>query len=289
MHHSNATLTPRRNGREQQAKEWSDATRQLKKAYNEILWDDAEKLYRDNETEAGEKLYPQDGNSLALLYGLTQSEEQGAALSKALVRNWNDIGPVTPELPDTISAFISSVEVIAHYAAGQAQTSLDLMRRTWGYMLDSPLMTGTTLVEGMSANGSLAYRSMRSYNYDSAYTSLSHSWSTGPTQALSFKAVGLEIVGWKKWTFRPQPGDLASLRTGYSSPMGPYEAVVNVESHEGAQGRSLEATITTPKGTEGTIVLPFRCNSVTVDGLPYSEGRPVSGGGEKKIVGLGCD
>ena len=278
-----------RNDREEQAKEWSDASTQLKMAYNEILWDDVAKLYRDNETEAGAKLYPQDGNSLALLYGLTQSEEQGVALSKALVRNWNDIGPVTPELPDTISAFISSVEVIAHYAAGQAQTSLDLMRRTWGYMLESPLMSGTTLVEGMSANGSLAYRSMRSYNYDSAYTSLSHSWSTGPTQALSFKAVGLEIIGWKKWAFRPQPGDLASLRTGYASPIGRYEAVVSVASHKDAQGRSLDATITTPQGTEGTIVLPFPCKSVTVDGLPYSDRKPVAGGAEMKIVGRECD
>lgn len=278
-----------RNGREKQAKEWSDASARIKKAFNDILWDDSEKLYRDNETEAGAKLYPQDGNSLALLYGLTQSKEQGIALSKALVRNWNDIGPVTPELPDTISTFISSVEVLAHYAAGQAQTSLDLMRRTWGYMLDSPLMTGTTLIEGMSANGSLAYRSMRSYNYDSAYTSLSHSWSTGPTQALSFKAVGLEIVGWKQWSFRPQPGDLTNLRTGYSSPMGQYEAVVKVESHKGIMGCSLEAEITTPSGTRGTIDLPFRCKSVTVNGRPYPERDPVSGGELQKIVARECD
>ena len=220
---------------------------------------------------------------------MPQNKEQGIALSNALVRNWNDIGPVTPELPDTISTFISSVEVLAHYAAGQAQTSLDLMRRTWGYMLDSPLMTGITLIEGMSANGSLAYRSMRSYNHDSAYTSLSHSWSTGPTQALSFKAVGLEIVGWKQWSFRPQPGDLTTLRTGYASPMGQYEAVVKVESHKGIMGFSLEAEITTPRGTRGTINLPFRCKSVTVNGKPYPERNPVSGGELQKIVARECD
>ncbi|RYP03743.1 hypothetical protein DL764_004918 [Monosporascus ibericus] len=283
-----ADTATERNGREQQANDWSAAAARLKTAFNTVLWDESAKLYRDNETTAGARLFPQDGNSLALLYSLTTSREQSTAVSEALTRNWNNIGPVTPELPDTISTFISSVEVLAHYAADQPGTALKLMRRTWGYMLESPLMTGTTLVEGMSANGSLAYRSMRSYNYDSTYTSLSHSWSTGPTQALSFKGVGLEIVGWKKWIFRPQPGDLKSLETAYMSPMGEFEASVQF-SDKGILGWLLDATLKTPKGTSGTMDLPFRCKTVTVNGWPVSWQKPVTGGGVKRILGVGCD
>lgn len=284
-----SSLTFHSNSRREQAESWSAESARLKIAFNEILWDEASTLFRDNETAAGAELYPQDGNALALLYNLTMNQNQSVQLSNALTRNWNEIGPVTPELADTISPFISSVEVLAHFAAGQSRTALDLIRRTWGYMLDSPLMTGKTLIEGMSANGSLAYRSMRSYNHDSAYTSLSHSWSTGPTQALSFKAVGMEITGWKRWVFRPQPGDLETLRTGYVSPMGQFEAVVRFYGPKRATGWTLEATLTAPDGTKGTIQLPFECKSVTIDGNTYIKGHYIIGGGVNEVIGRDCE
>ena len=48
---------------------------------------------------------------MAVLFGLTTSQEQAASVSEGLTQNWNDLGPVCPELPDTISPFISSLEV----------------------------------------------------------------------------------------------------------------------------------------------------------------------------------
>ncbi|KAI8278514.1 hypothetical protein K4K60_006242 [Colletotrichum sp. SAR11_57] len=260
---------------------WSAAAARLKTAYNAVLWDPAASLYRDNETEAGALLHPQDGNALALLYNLTTSPSHAAAISAALTRNWNPIGPVTPELPDTISPFISSIEVLAHYAAARPLRALRLMRRTWGYMLDAPQMTGgETLVEGMSANGSLYYRSRRGYNYDAAYTSLSHSWSTGPTQALSFKAVGLEVVGWKRWVFRPMLGDLKSVRAAWGDgggAGGEFGAVVE------ARGDTIEAEVWTPEGTSGDIELG--CEDVFVDGRRLDG---VIEGGKMKVRGEKC-
>ncbi|KAL0932945.1 peptidase family m28 family [Colletotrichum truncatum] len=264
-------------GRESEAKTWSAAAARLKEAYNTVLWDESVSLYRDNQTSAGALLFPQDGNALALYYNLTLSASQASAVSAALTRNWNDIGPVTPELPDTISPFISSVEVLAHYTANKPRRALRLMRRTWGYMLDSPLMTGETLVEGMSANGSLYYRSKRGYNFDAAYTSLSHSWSTGPTQALSFKAVGLELVGWKKWVFKPALGDLKSARAGWTGGGGEFGAVVELKDDV------LEAELTTPEGTKGTIDVP--CDVLLVDG---EKSTGVVEGGKKKVRGEKC-
>ncbi|CRK26300.1 hypothetical protein BN1708_014467, partial [Verticillium longisporum] len=273
------------NGRAEQAKKWATAAAKLKEAFNEVLWDDEQSLYRDNETDRGALLFPQDGNALAVYYNLTLSSSQQAAISNALSKRWNAIGPLTPELPDTISSFISSIEVLAHFTAGKAATGLKLVRRMWGYMLDSPLMTGTTLIEGMSANGSLYYRSQRSYRYDAAYTSLSHSWSTGPTQALSFKAVGLEVVSWGRWVFKPLPGDLTSLRSGWTSPVGDWEAVVEIEGEGG--GRKVAMELVTPEKTRGEIVMPWHCVKVTVDGEAY-DGSEVEGGGRKMIRGEGC-
>ncbi|OBR03908.1 Bacterial alpha-L-rhamnosidase domain-containing protein [Colletotrichum higginsianum IMI 349063] len=269
------------NGRGAQAGTWAAAAARLKAAYNAVLWDASASLFRDNETDAGARLFPQDGNALALYYNLTTSPAQASAVSAALLGNWNDIGPVTPELPDTVSPFISSVEVLAHLAAGKPRRGLRLMRRTWGYMLDSPLMTGETLIEGMSANGSLYYRSRRGYNFDAAYTSLSHSWSTGPTQALSFKVVGLEVVGWKKWVFRPQLGDLRRVEAGWRDAKGgEFGAVVLA-----GDGGVLEAEIRTPEGTKGTVDVP-NCEVVLVDGEEWNGGE--IRGGRRKVRGEGC-
>ncbi|GKT48913.1 uncharacterized protein ColSpa_09094 [Colletotrichum spaethianum] len=269
------------NGRGRQAETWAAAAARLKEAYNTVLWDPSASLFRDNETEAGALLFPQDGNALALYYNLTTSPSQASAVSTALLRNWNQIGPVTPELPDTISPFISSIEVLAHFTAGKPRRGLRLVRRTWGYMLDSPLMTGETLVEGMSANGSLYYRSQRGYNFDAAYTSLSHSWSTGPTQALSFKVVGLEVVGWKKWVFRPQVGDLRRVEAGWRDAKGgAFGAVVVIEDES-----VLEAEVWTPEGTSGTVEV-LSCQVVLVDGEKWDGGEIK--GGRTKVRGEGC-
>ena len=73
-------------------------------------------LYRDNLTTT---LCPQDGNSMAIMFNLTQTREQAKRVSEGLRKNWNELGPIAPELPDNISPFISGLEVslnISFYA-----------------------------------------------------------------------------------------------------------------------------------------------------------------------------
>lgn len=48
---------------------------------------------------------------MAILFNLTTSLEQANLVSEGLTKNWNNLGPVCPELPDTTSPFISSLEV----------------------------------------------------------------------------------------------------------------------------------------------------------------------------------
>lgn len=87
---------------------WSNNASALKTRFNEVFWVPGEGMYRDNDNST---LYPQDGNSLAVLFNLTTSAEQASSVSAGLTKNWNDLGPVSPELPDTISPFISGFEV----------------------------------------------------------------------------------------------------------------------------------------------------------------------------------
>ncbi|KAF1977409.1 alpha-L-rhamnosidase [Bimuria novae-zelandiae CBS 107.79] len=265
------------------AAKWATAAAKLKRSYNDLLWNPETSLFNDNQTTT---LAPQDGNSLALLYGLTETPAQATVLSKALTTFWKPIGPVTPELPDTISPFVSSIELLAHFAANETSRALDLTHRLWTYLLDSPLMTGSTIAEGISANGSLYYRGNAGYKHDAAYTSLSHGWSTGPTQGLSFRVAGLEIVGWKKWVFRPQPGGLKDVRSGFDSPLGVFSVGWRRSDDGWGKRWSIQADVKTPKGTTGMVVLP--CRDIYLDGRKVANHQKFRGGKAVKVKGTQC-
>lgn len=87
---------------------WAQNATALKQVFNDVFWLADVGMYRDNATTT---LCPEDANSFAVVFNLTQSETQKAQISDGLVGNWNDIGPVVPELPDTISPFIAGFEV----------------------------------------------------------------------------------------------------------------------------------------------------------------------------------
>lgn len=244
------------------AEAWRSAAEGIKEAYNKYLWDPDASLYNDNTTTS---LHPQDGNAMAVFFNLTQDTNQSKALSEALTTNWNTFGPVTPELPDVISPFISGVEVLAHFAAGQADRALELTSRLWGYLLDAPEMTGSTLAEGLATNGSLYYRGASGYNYDAAYTSMSHSWSTGPLVALTTKLAGLELSGWFRWSFAPRPGGgVREVQSGFRSPFREFS--VSWKLVEGG----FSANVSVPETTVGEIVLPWECEAVRLNGQDWT-------------------
>jgi neutral trehalase len=80
----------------------------LKARFNEALWDAEQGMYMDNTNST---LAPSDGNSLALLFNITNSQERANNVSQGLKMFWNDIGSVAPELPDNIAPFVGSLEV----------------------------------------------------------------------------------------------------------------------------------------------------------------------------------
>lgn len=260
---------------EAQALEWKAAAEKLREGYNAVLWDEEAGLYRDN-TESD--LHAQDGNALALLYGLAPTVERRKTISVGLERNWNEFGPVTPELNDTISPFISGLELLAHlHGAEEPERGMKLLRRLWGYILPdtaghgitenaaqagAPLFTGSTLVEGLSANGSLYYRGERGYRNDAAYTSHAHGWSAGPTTALVSGILGFRIdnggssttsgvLGGKEWVLKPQLGGLRDVRAGFETGLGWFAARVQDLGEEG-----WDIEIEVPRGTKGKIILP---------------------------------
>jgi hypothetical protein len=214
----------------------------LKAAANARLWDSGAGMYRDNPNST---LYPQDGNSLAVWYGLTDSPSKATSIVRALSTRWNAFGATTPEWGGGVHPFSGGMEVQAHFAANDDFTALAQIRRTWGYMLDSPVGTKSTFWEGINADGSPAY--------GGPFMSLSHGWSSGPTSALTFEVLGTAPepqVG--QYRFVPHPGDLTSAEGRITLPQGPLNASWSRNPGAG----TYTAHLTSPGGTTGRIGVP---------------------------------
>ncbi|KAF9459381.1 Six-hairpin glycosidase [Collybia nuda] len=244
---------------------WSHNATALKTTFNDAFWLESAGQYRDNQTTS---LCPQDANSFAILFNLTTSDERASRVSAGLMGNWGERGPEAPELPDTVSPFIAGFELQAHFESGNDERALDLLRRTWGYMLYTNLSVQSTLLEGFTVNGSIGYRSYRGYNYDSAYTSHAHGWSAGPTPALTTYVLGLMVVSpqGKTWAVAPHVGGgLPAAEGGFETPLGWFGAKWTLAT---GGGKTLMVQVTTPGGTEGEFVVPNGMGgTLTVDGV----------------------
>lgn len=269
---------------------WSSQAAHLKKAINTYCWDELYGAFKDNATETS--LHPQDANSMAIMFGVAD-EERTASISEKLLKNWTPIGAVAPELPENIASFISSFEVQSHFIAHEPTRALDLIRRSWGWYINNPNGTESTVIEGYLQNGTFGYRMDRGYGYDPSYVSHAHGWSSGPTSALTEYVVGLSVVSplGLTWKIAPQFGDLESAEAGFVTSLGKFEASWILNS----SGYVL--TFSVPKGTVGNVTLPYvtasKKPSITIDGdqlmggVAYVDGTAtvkVTGGSHTVVV-----
>jgi len=167
--------------------EWSSSSSAyataLEKSINALLWNETVGAFRDNPQAT---LHPQDGNSLILWFNLTSAARK-ARVSAYLQSNWGELGSISPEWiyngRNAIGTFPGSMEVLGHASSGNAEVAVNLIRRQWGYMLNTPNSTQSTFWEGFQADGQ--------YAFSGIYMSHAHGWSTGPAAALSFYVLGL--------------------------------------------------------------------------------------------------
>ncbi|KAF5385994.1 hypothetical protein D9615_002248 [Tricholomella constricta] len=264
----------------------SNAT-SLKRAYNNLLWDDSAGMFRDNPTST---LLPQDGNSLAVLFNVTNTRAQNEAISEGLTDFWTDIGPLSPELNDTIIPFVGGFEVQAHFITGQGERALDLLHRgtfsvfnshthvadcfypEWGYMLYTDLSVKSSLLEGFTRNGSLGYRAAAGYDFDHSYTSHSHGWATGPTPALTFFVLGLKLTSPQgaTWSIEPVLSGLEAAEGGFET--AAHEALSGFL--EGAKSRWMGS----PEEASDPVLRSYDGSQVIVEwsvpaGCPFQEDK----------------
>lgn len=221
----------------------------LREAIESRLWDGKMGMYRDT---PGSSLYPQDGNSLAVWFGIPQTASASTKISGNLRNRWNNFGALTPEMPEAIATFPGSMEVMAHFAAGDDESALNLIRLEWGYMLSNPLGTRSTFWEGYLQNGS--------FGFGGSYISLAHGWATGPTGALSeyVAGIGPELSSPAQFHFIPHTGDLSTVSATVPLPDG----TVNV-----SWKRELEtftASVNAPSSMVGRYGIPIASATATV-------------------------
>ncbi|MER6960122.1 alpha-L-rhamnosidase [Streptomyces sp. NPDC000618] len=224
------------------AASWADRAAAVKTAANSRLWDASKGMYKDNPTSG---LYPQDGNSLAVWYGLTDSTAKSRSIVRQLATRWGFYGPTTPEWGGNVSPFAGGMELNARFTANDDYTALAQIRRTWGHMLNSDIGTKSTFWEGVKADGGLAY--------GGSFMSLAHGWSTAPTSTLTFDVLGIapeSATG--AYRFVPHPGDLTSAEGRITMPQGAVDASW---SRAPAAG-TYSAHLTSPAGSTGRIGVP---------------------------------
>jgi hypothetical protein len=269
---------------------WLSQAANLKKAINTYCWDESYGAFKDNATDT--TLHPQDANSMAILFGVVD-ESRAASISENLLTNWTPIGAVAPELPENIASFISSFEIQSHFVAHEPSRALDLIRRSWGWYINNPNGTESTVIEGYLRNGTFGYRMDRGYGYDPSYVSHAHGWSAGPTSALTEYVVGLSVVSplGLAWKIAPQFGDLDFAEAGFVTSLGKFEASWKKTSG----GYDLDFSV--PRETVGNITLPYVITSrkplITIDGDQLTKGViyvddtatvEVTGGSHKVVV-----
>ncbi|MBP8538379.1 alpha-L-rhamnosidase [Streptomyces sp. MK37H] len=224
------------------AASWAGKAAAIKTAANSRLWDASKGMYKDNPTSG---LYPQDGNSLAVWYGLTDSTAKSRTIVTGLGTRWGTYGPTTPEWGGNVSPFAGGMELNARFTANDDFTALAQIRRTWGHMLGSDIGTKSTFWEGVKSDGGLAY--------GGSFMSLAHGWSTAPTSTLTFDVLGTapeSATG--AYRFVPHPGDLTSAEGRITMPQGAIDASWSRVPAAGTYA----AHLTSPSGTTGRIGVP---------------------------------
>lgn len=225
-------------------------------------------------------VHAQDGNSIAILYGVTND-----TISTSILDYWTeaasypygnafyDSSILSPDnrFDERVYALMSYFELAARMATpGTQESAYDEIRRLYGWMATHD--PGVTMWEGIGPNGGL---------YQGGFTSMAHGWSTGIVPVMSNYVLGVTPVdpGFATWQIRPvvEGGDLSWAKGVVPTPSGGIK--VSWERHDVEAGDVLTLEIETPEGTKGVVHVPtlgLEGATVTLDGEVVD--KPVEGG-----------
>jgi hypothetical protein len=228
------------------AARWTERAAGVAQAVNTYLWDEAAGAYLDSGT--GAVRHAQDGNSIAITAGVADAGRAASALAHldatTKLRYGNafmDNDTLFGGASQRVYAFTSYPEFVARFETGQADSAIDQIRRTYGWMAGHD--PGVTQWEGIGPNGSL---------YEDGFTSAAHGWSTGVLPALTNQLLGAKPAspGFATWQVRPYTGSVEWAKGQLPTPHGPLY-VEWARAH-----RAFTLTVRVPHGTSGSVSVP---------------------------------
>jgi hypothetical protein len=237
------------------ADRWTVRAGTVAAAVNAHLWDASVGAYLDSGT--GPARHAQDGNAIAITAGVADAGRAASALAHldaTTVRPYGnafmDNDTIFDGASQRVYAFTSYPELVARFESGRADSALDQIRRTYGWMAAHD--PGITHWEGIGPDGSL---------YEGAYTSMAHGWSTGVLPALTNELLGIvpTAPGFATWAVRPHPGSVAWAKGQAPTPHGP----VSADWQHPAAG-VFTLVVRGPHGTSGSVAVPTDGRRVTV-------------------------
>ncbi len=260
-------------GQTDQASSYRQEAASLRTAINRYLFDPSTGLYELSDQQPA--AVDQDGNSLAVLFGVAPTG-QDAAILAALAKTL----PPTPYgslaftanagLQNGVSPFVTNDEVRALFASGDTASALSLLQKLWGYMdAPGPDYTGADW-ELVGPNGAPGFGDE---------TSLAHGWSSGATADLSSYVLGVlpTAARFDNWSVDPHPGSLSWAEGNVPTPHGTIEVRW---AQQPSSGRfALQATA--PSRTTGTLTVPVPRTGAVVTVVTT---KAPSGRGSKKAI-----
>lgn len=210
-------------GRVAESARWRVTAAQLRESVNRHLWDDGTHSYADCLRADGAlgTVRSQQTQVAALLAGVAQGKR--AQRCREIVAHAPE-GFVRAGSPFFV---FFQLELLARDADGPAM--LELMRRSWGFML---------------REGATTFWELWSLTTGRLTRSHCHGWSAAPTYFLSTAILGITPgePGSRMVRFRPAPGDLRSIRGNVPTPWGWVEVAGRRSGH------AWNYTLTVPAG-----------------------------------------
>jgi hypothetical protein len=256
---------------------WSTLRSILERGLDQLYCNDTG-LYSDNigrrSCRGSEHTDPQDGNSWALISGAV-SDRRAHNVSKSLRSRWTKYGAPAVEYPNVISPFASGFELIAHCAAEEHDSAVELMLLEWSYLLEGPGFTNSTLAEGFRMDGYVQYPAY----WSAARNSHCHGWATGPTSVLTSEVLGIRLLSpaGGSWTVQPHLTKwLGWARGGFATAEGVFEVkisrVVEIDDLGARRRKGQVVEIRAPEGTRGTFAWAGARSQPAID---VEGGKPV--------------
>jgi len=242
-------------GTAEKAAGYDETADKIKKAVTTTLWNQQGGFFGQSDLKPD--LIAGDVNGLALQYGFVPKGQESRVL-EALKVNWNPYGAIMGEgLVDptghTIEPFGIGMETGGRLAVDDTAGAFDLMRRTWGTMIDpsNPLYTGA-FWEFKNTDGGV----------NRTTASLAHGWAASPTVQLTEQVLGISPTGpgYSTWNLKPHAGDLT-----YSKGIVPTETgSIDVAWNANKAAHTFTVRATSPAGTRGTVSIPATATSTVV-------------------------